>query len=288
MTTHLSDRALLVQLNVSQWTARKLDKKATREVADSNGASRDAGNYHKKLLPMSDSLANIHTMTGDIRREFYANTLPWGLENTHMLPTANYLNFMTTFRKRKSEWDAVVRKFLADYPSLQITAQRFLGKLYNSDDYPDVDDLRRKFSMDLVVMPVPTNDFRVQLADDELAGIQADIQRRVEESSGLAMREAWQRLYDRVKHLVERLSKLDDPKSRFHESTLEHVTEMCKLLPRLNVMDDPNLEAMRYEVEAKLAGLSGDAVKQDAVFRQTKIDEANDIMARMGAFMGGV
>lgn len=284
--THLSDRALLVQLNISQWTARKLDKKATREVADANYASRDAGNYHKKLLPMSDSLANIHTMTGSIRQEFLTNTLPWGLNNTHMLPTANYLNFMTTFRKRKSEWEQVVAKFLMDYPSLQTSAQRFLGTLYNPEDYPDVRDLRGKFSMELVVLPVPTADFRVQLADEELDSIKADLQRRVEENSGIAMRDAWQRLYDRVKHMVERLSKIDDPKSRFHESTLEHVTELCKLLPRLNIMDDPNLEAMRYEVEAKLAGLSGDAVKNDPVLRQSKIDEAQDIMARMGAFMG--
>lgn len=284
--THLSDRALLVQLNVSQWTARKLDKKATREVATSNYASKDAGNYNKKLLPMSDSLANIHTMTGDIRKEFYTNTLPWGLENTHMLPTANYLSFMTVFRKRKSEWELVVNKFLTDYPTLQVTAQRFLGNLYNPDDYPHVRDLRDKFSMDLVVLPVPTNDFRVQLADEELAGIHADIERRIGESTGLAMKEAWQRLYDRVKHMVERLAKIDDPKSRFHESTLEHITELCALLPRLNIMDDPNLEAMRYEVEGKLAGLSKDAMVNDPVFRQTKIDEAADIMARMGAFMG--
>ena len=284
--THLSDRALLVQLNISQWSARKLDKKATREVADANHASRDAGNFNKKLLPMSDSLANIHTMTGDIRKEFYTNTLPWGLENTHMLPTANYLSFMTMFRKRKSEWELVVNKFLTDYPTLQVTAQRFLGNLYNPDDYPHVRDLRDKFSMDLVVLPVPTNDFRVQLADEELAGIHADIERRIGESTGLAMKEAWQRLYDRVKHMVERLAKIDDPKSRFHESTLEHVTELCTILPRLNFTDDPHLEAMRQEVEGKLAGLSKDAMVNDPVFRQTKIDEASDIMARMGAFMG--
>jgi hypothetical protein len=284
--THLSDRALLVQLNISQWTARKLDKKATKAVSDINGAGYDVGNYHKKLLPMSDSLANIHTMTGSIRQDFHTNTLPWGLNNTHMLPTSNYLSFMTTFRKRKSEWEQVVSKFLMDYPSLQTTAQRFLGSLYNIEDYPDVRDLRSKFSMDLVVLPVPTADFRVQLADDELDSIKADLQRRVEENSGIAMRDAWQRLYDRVKHMVERLSKIDDPKSRFHESTLEHINELCKLLPRLNIMDDPNLEAMRYEVEAKLAGLSKDAVVNDPVLRQSKIDEASDIMARMGAFMG--
>lgn len=288
MTTHLSDRALLVQLNISQWSARKGDKKATKQVLDTNGAAVNTGNFHKHLLPMSDSLANIHTMTGDIRKEFYTNTLPWGLENTHMLPTANYLGFMTTFRKRKSDWETAVRKFIVDYPHHQTMAQRSLGGLYNADDYPDVSDLQRKFKIDLVVMPVPPNDFRVELADDELSSIQADITSRIKESSALAMKEAWQRLYDRVEHMVDRLAKLDDPKSRFHESTLDHVTELCNILPRLNFADDPHLEAMRQEVEAKLAGLSKDAVVNDPVFRQTKIDEAADIMARMGAFMGGV
>lgn len=285
MTTHLSDRALLVQLNISQWTARKLDKKATKEVADSNGAAREAGNYNKKLLPMSDSLANIHTMTGDIRREFYANTLPWGLENTHMLPTANYLNFMTTFRKRKSEWQGVVNKFLADYPYLQTNAQRFLGKLYDPADYPDVNDLRRKFDMDLVVMPVPTNDFRVQLADDELSTIHADIQRRVEQSSGLAMKEAWQRLYDHVKLMSERLGNME---GRLYDSLFDNAIELCRILPRLNFTDDPHLEAMRTEVETKLVGHSKEAIKGSPVLRKQVASEAADIMARMGAFMGGL
>jgi len=285
MTTHLSDRALLVQLNVSQWTARKLDKKATREVADANYASRDAGNYNKKLLPMSDSLANIHTMTGDIRKEFYTNTLPWGLENTHMLPTSNYLHFMTTFRKRKAEWETVVSKFLVDYPSLQITAQRFLGNLYNHEDYPDVRDLRAKFNMDLVVLPVPTNDFRVQLADDELSNIHADIQRRVEESSGLAMKEAWQRLYGHVKLMSERLSNTE---GRLYDSLFDNAIELCSILPRLNFTDDPHLEAMRQEVEIKLTGHSKEAIKGSPVLRKQVAEEAADIMARMGAFMGGV
>lgn len=285
MTTHLSDRALLVQLNVSQWTARKQDKKATKEVQLRNGAADGTGNFHKSLLPMSDSLANIHTMTGDIRREFYANTLPWGLENTHMLPTANYLNFMTTFRKRKSEWQAVVNKFLADYPYLQTNAQRFLGKLYDPADYPDVHDLRHKFNMDLVVMPVPTNDFRVQLADDELSTIHADIQRRVEQSSGLAMKEAWQRLYDHVKLMSERLGNME---GRLYDSLFDNAIELCRILPRLNFTDDPHLEAMRTEVETKLVGHSKEAIKGSPVLRKQVADEAADIMARMGAFMGGV
>lgn len=282
--THLSDRALLVQLNISQWQARRLDKRATKEVLTTNNATVDSGRFHKRLLPMSDSLANIHTMTGDIRREFYANTLPWGLENTHMLPTSNYLSFMTTFRKRKAEWETVVRKFLTDYPSLQTSAQRFLGNLYDAADYPEVADLRHKFSMDLVVMPVPTNDFRVQLADDELAGIHADIQRRVEESSTMAMKEAWQRLYSHVKLMSERLGNTE---GRLYDSLFDNAIELCSILPRLNFTDDPHLEAMRQEVEVKLTGYSKEAIKGSPVLRKQVADEAADIMARMGIFMQG-
>jgi len=38
---NLNDRALLVQLSISQWTARKFDKRVTRDVASSHGTTID-------------------------------------------------------------------------------------------------------------------------------------------------------------------------------------------------------------------------------------------------------
>lgn len=100
---NLSDRALLVQLRVSQWTARKYDKRATQEVASNHGTTTAAGRYNKSLLPMNDYLDRVHKKTTHIREKFYDNTLPWGIEGTMMLPTSNYLQFMTDFRRdRKS------------------------------------------------------------------------------------------------------------------------------------------------------------------------------------------
>ena len=82
--------------------------------------------------------------------------------------------------------------------------------------------------------------------------------------------------------------RLADPKNTFHDATYKDAQETCELLTRLNFTDDPNLEAMRQEVEGKLAGLSKDSVVMSPTFRQTKIDEANDIAAKMAAFMGGL
>ena len=164
----LSDKALLVQLSISQWTARKYDKRATEQVASANSAVNAAGRYNKSLLPMNDFLSNVHQKSTLIRKKYYANTLPWGIDGTQILPSANYLAFMNEFRKEKYEWQMIVNQFLAEYESLKYDAQRLLGNLYSDTDYPSKDEIASKFNMDMAIMPVPSGDFRVDIADEEL------------------------------------------------------------------------------------------------------------------------
>lgn len=281
---NLNDRALLVQLNISQWTAKKHDKKATREVAHTAGAIESAGNYHKKLLPMSDALANIHAKSSSIRQHYYENTLPWGIDGTQILPTGNYLNFMTEFRQAKSDWGVLVREFMSQYDTLVADAPRLLGSLYNPKDYPDRITVQAKFDMDLVVMPVPTADFRTSLASDELSRIQNDMEDRLKRASQVAMQDVWQRLYDKVKHMAD---KLDDPKAIFRDSMVENARELCEMLPRLNIADDPNLEALRQQVEASLIR-NPELYRVNPTLRQDTAAEAKAILDKMSVFMGGV
>jgi hypothetical protein len=284
MTMNLSDRALLVQLRVSQWTARKYDKRATQEVASNHGTTTAAGRYNKSLLPMNDYLDRVHKKTTFIREKFYDNTLPWGIEGTMMLPTSNYLQFMTDFRKEKSEWWSLVNLFTDNYTDLKDNAKRVLGGLYNEEDYPTLTDVSRKFNIDMAVFPVPSNDFRTNIASDELQKIQQDVERRVQDAQQQAMKEVWTRLFDRVKHMAE---KLADPKAVFRDSMVDNAKEICALLPRLNFTDDPQLEAMRQDVEAKLIK-HPDALRNDPDLRRDTAAEAKAIMDKMKSFMGGV
>lgn len=281
---NLSDRALLVQLRVSQWTARKYDKRATQEVASNHGTTTAAGRYNKSLLPMNDYLDRVHKKTTHIREKFYNNTLPWGIEGTMMLPTSNYLQFMTDFRKEKSEWWSLVNVFSDNYMDLKDNAKRSLGSLYNEDDYPSVDAIRTKFDIDMAVFPVPSNDFRTNIASDELQKIQQDVERRVQDAQQQAMKEVWTRLFDRVKHMAE---KLADPKAIFRDSMIDNAREICALLPRLNFTDDPQLEEMRQDVEAKLIK-HPEALRNDPDLRRDTAAEAKAIMDKMRSFMGGV
>lgn len=280
---NLSDRALLVQLSISQWTARKYDKKATAEVAVTFNTSKDAGRYNKSLLPMNDYLDRVHKKTTHIREKFYKNTLPWGIEGTMMLPTTNYLAFMTEFRKEKNEWLTLVDDFVDEYPRLQMDAQRVLGGLYADSDYPTPDAIARKFNIDMAVFPVPTTDFRCQIASDELTRIQQDVEARVANAQATAMNEVWQRMFDKVKHMAE---KLADPKAIFRDTLVDNLKDQCAMLSRLNFMDDPNLEALRQQVEGTLASHHPDALRNDPDLRRDTAAEAKAIMDKMSVFMG--
>lgn len=282
---NLNDRALLVQLNISQWTARKYDKRATKDVAAMHNATEAAGRYNKALLPMNDYLDNVQKKATQIRTRYYQNTLPWAMDGTQMLPSANYLSFMTDFRKQKSEWEYTVSLFLENYDYMKDQAKRILGSLYVESDYPSELEVQTKFKMDMAVFPVPSTDFRVQLSNDELNHIRGDLEARLATAQQTAVREVWDRLFDKVKHIAD---KLADPSAIFRDSMLENAREICDLLPRLNFTDDPNLEMMRAEVEAKLASHHPDALRNNLDLRQDTALEAADIMKRMSVFMNGL
>ena len=278
----LNERAVLVSLNMSAWSARKLDKKVTSDVALQHATVSSVGNYHKKLLPDSPSLAAIAKHDGAIRTHFLANTLPWGLKGVHLLPSANFMDYMSDFRQQRVERERLVATFVREYPFLRLAAEKTLKGLFNMDDYPSPNAIADKFSLDLPITPVPENDFRVQLSGDEIDAMRQDLEARIKQSSEAAMQEVWDRLYSRVSNMVERLS---DPEAKFHNSLVENIRDLCELLPKLNFSDDPNLEAMRQQVERELATYDPDMLRHNPVVREKTANEAANILKAMGAFM---
>jgi hypothetical protein len=272
-----AENALLVSLNVSQWTARKLDKKATKEVAINHGVNSSVGSYHKSILPAAYELEAITKSTGAARTFYYANTLPWAMDGARVLPNRNYLEFTTEMRALKSEWETHVNEFVRQYPHLKSQAQLTLNGLYNESDYPT--DVRTKFDFDVSFMPVPQEgDFRIQLAQDEMAKFKDSIVSAEREAN----KDLWERLYDVAKKAADRLR---DPDGVFRDSLVENAVELCDMLPRLNFTDDPQLEAMRREVESVLCGQAPEALRQLPNVREKTVTGLDDILSKMSGYM---
>jgi len=278
----LDERALLVQLNVSQPTMSKRDKKVSEQVAMTNNAITTAGTYHKSLLPNNEYLGNVHKYTTLVRQFFYQNTLPWLSDGTMILPTENYMPFMERFNEMKVEWFRLVDTFINQYPQLQLNAQRDLGSLYNPDEYPTEYELKLKFGMDMTVLPIPSDDFRVDIESSELENIRKQVGEKVESSIENAMREAWQRLYDKVKHIADKLS---DNKNIFRDTMIDNLKELCDVLKRMNITDDVNLENIRQQVDTKLANNNPESLRLDLDLRRQKAIESREILKQMEEYM---
>ena len=282
----LDTKAVLVQLNISQWTARKYDKRVTQEVSDKHNTVGDVGRYNKALLPNNDLLKRIQKKATAIRTEYYANTLGWGVtDGIQLLPSANYMDFMEQFREHRAEWQVLVDEFISQYMQLKDNAERTLGDMYNESDYPEEHELRSKFAMDMTVLPVPSDDFRVEIGSDEMERIADEVRSQVEGAYQSSIKEIWQRLYDKVETMN---AKLSDPKAVFRDTLTENLSDVCDLLTRMNINNDPDLESIRQQVDSELARNHPDALRNDPIKRREVADKSKDIMSKMNVFMGGL
>jgi hypothetical protein len=287
-------RAMLVRLSVSVWNGRRFDRKISEEVTREHGASEESGRWNKHLLggrKAAPSHARTISSAGAMRVVFYAETLPWADEGWRLLPTSNYDVFVDRMRKARARFDADVETFLSDYPGLREKARALLNGMYREGDYPAEHELRSRYGVGIEFSPVPAEgDFRLDLPADQVADIERTTAARVERATADAMRSAWDRLRETVRKLRIRLADTEAREGKgaiFRDSLIENVREVCDVLTRLNVTDDPGLESVRAAVSEELASLNPAALRDFPSERQAAVRKADDILSRMSELYGG-
>ncbi len=284
MSENLQDKAVLVTLAISQWTAHKQDKAVGKAAADAFNVSdaSAAGSYHKVLIAQ-EAIKKVSKVVNEVRTFHYENTLPWDDNGARLLPTANYLKYTQAIQEHKATFEAAVSELVSNYPSLVEEARARLNGMFAESDYPTPSKIRARYDFAVQVDPVPSSaDFRITLQSEELDRIKADIESRVKEIQSKAMHDLWSRLYDAVSHMVERLH---DPKAIFRDTLVSNIVDLVNLLPALNVAEDPDLESMRSRVESILAGLKAEDLREDKALRQETAKDAESILRDMQAYM---
>jgi hypothetical protein len=279
----ITERAMLAAIHISVWTAIKLDRKVSREVAEQHGAYAGAGRYSKQLLREAERLESLRSLSGQIRQYFYKITLPWSDEGYRLLPAHFYFELTTKMREFEQAFAQQVEEFLAVYPSYIEQVRPELNGLFREEDYPSTDKLRNKFGVKLEVLPIPSgNDFRVTLSEEEQARVAREIDNNVRQSLQKGTEDLWTRLKGVVAHMVERLN---EPESRFHSSLVTNIGELVDLLPRLNVNQDEELNRFAGEIKDRLCGYTARELKKNEILRAATANDAVQILAEMDAVM---
>lgn len=286
----LSTRAMLVSLSISQWSGRRLDRDVTAEVNQSHGAEADASRTNKLLLPKS-ALKDIQSIVSETRNGFLDRTLPWMNDGTRIVNAAAYMQHAQWIGKQRSKFEAAVNDFITAYPGHIIEAQKALGKMFKAEDYPDAEDLRKKFSVSVQVLPVPTsNDFRVEISDAQAEMIRKEIEEHVSAATKSAVSDVYRRVAEVTGRMATKLREYKPATATqkadglFRNSLVENIRDLVGLMPGLNITGDPNLARIADELQG-LARFDADYLRSDANARQNVAEEAQAIYDSVSDFL---
>jgi ElaB/YqjD/DUF883 family membrane-anchored ribosome-binding protein len=278
----ISSSAMLVDLSISVWTGRKLDKSVSAEVDASKNTKGKAGNYHKNLLAGSEKLAEIGKLSSSIRNWSYSQTSPWSDAGTRLLPSTLFFDYKAKLAEYEKMFTDKVTEFLAEYDVLVSKAAFQLGDLFNREDYPAVEKVAQKFGMFYTFSPVPeAGDFRVDIGE---AGMR-ELQERYDEAYRVrlngAMKDVWERLHDALSKISERFDYQEgDTKKIFRDSLVENVQELTELLKHLNITNDIQLEEMRKKLMRYFSGTHADMFRGDDDMRANTKQAVDEMLKK--------
>jgi hypothetical protein len=283
----ISSSAVLVELNISVWTANKLDKGATEAVLSNNSASKDSAQVRKNLMAGTDKRKKISDYAAKARLYHNQTTLSWSDKGARLLPTSLFMDYKANMNVYQQNMNTMIEDFYANYADLIDLAKHHMGDLFNPYDYPSIEELRNKFGFRLVFSPLPeSGDFRLDIPKADMVEMQDKYELAFNDRLKDAMREPWEKLHKTLVHISEKLTPNETElaigvsNKRYHDTLITNAQELCGLLTHLNVTKDPLLENARRSLELTMLGVDIEAIKESPDVRSSVKAKVDDILKK--------
>jgi hypothetical protein len=241
----------------------------------------DAARVHKNLFAGTNLRKEIENFAAKVRLFHNQRTLPWADKGERMLPTALFMEYKQTMNAYEQTFDAMCGSFFHAYPELVKDAPTHLGKMHRAEDYPELEEVKLKFGFRRTVKPVPeAGDFRLDIPANDLEEMRAEFNTQQDNKLADAMREPWERLHEMLVGMSKKLDDTSGGKKRYHDTLVTNAQEMCDLLTKLNITNDPKLEQARKSLELTMLGVDIEDIKESPVVRSDVKSKVDNILKR--------
>ena len=277
----IQNKCILCSFSSPYFTGKVRDVKATAKIHSDYNLKKKSGDFYKKIL--ANHVEEIQSAIGRARKFHNENTLPYDRNGRSLLVNNNYFNYVQEMGKYKDAISAKVENLAENLETLIEKDREKLGDLFNIKDYPSKEELRSKYRVTINFEPVPSGDnLFLNLETNEVNKIRGEIEKEVNERIENAVKELARRLYTVVSHLHEVL----EGDGRVFESTVNNIKSMCELIPKLNVLDNPDIEAIGKECMVKLCYFQVDDLKEEGIIRKTVKEDAEKLAERLKNYFG--
>ncbi len=151
-------------------------------------------------------------------------TLPFPEAGIRLLPQNSLGPLATTMQTYRERLQEAARELSGQYDTMKSEAERRLGTLFNTSDYPTT--LDGLFDMEWSVVPIERPQYLVGLHPDVFQQEQARVRERLESAVELAEQAFATELQRLTAHLAERLTGLHDGQPKvFRDSAVDNLWE---------------------------------------------------------------
>jgi hypothetical protein len=280
----IASASMMVELSISTWAARKLDKRASEDITAQNYAAKGVANVNKKLLGECAELDAVQKFASNARTSHYFSTMPWTDSGMRLLPTAQYFKYHQQMTALQAEFTRLVEQFLAAYNWEVTQAQAKLGDLFNVSEYPNVDDLRDKFKFKFTYIPVAP-DWRVDIAEQAQRDLAEQYEAAFTSQVTSAMNDMWNKLHGNLAALVRQLDvDADGKKGRLYQSILDKANDLTDMLETFNITGDPVMQLAARKLKNVLNGVTIEDLKDDEGFRADTKRALDEVIKSLPSF----
>jgi hypothetical protein len=228
----IKNNAMIVSLSVGKPQMTKTDNKATL-AAEKSVNAKNAGRYRKDLYP-NHLIQPIRAVEAAAREYLNRMCYCWG-RGEYLLPAVRFMPFAEHMAKLELQFDQCVTAFLQNWVNVMDLAKDTQGDMFNSADYPDLSDLKRRFRFSIGYSPVTdTDDFRMNMQEEEAEALRKQVEAKTKQQMEDLMREPLERL----RSVVQRLNEVTQKDERVVRNSRNGKTEIKAPIFRDTVCDN--------------------------------------------------
>ena len=300
---NISHSAMLVKLTVTQWTAKKLERGLSREIATNHGNQEQLTKV-TKVLGDHPLLAKFSNIANAARATHALITLPWEDGGVRLLNSQFFFKYDQAMSKHIMDAQECTQQIEQVYESEIIQPMEHkLNGLFNRNDYPN--DIASRFGIRYNVGSMPNSaDFRVNkgLTQAQIDKLKQDIEDKANNDLNDAYKDIYNRINTQVSHLKNKLENYEVvleqvtneygktvtkevTHSAFRDSLVQNVKELCTILPMLNIADDPVITDIGKTMQQELCAFSAETLRINDSAREATVESAASLLDRVKAYI---
>lgn len=281
--TSISDKVILVTVELKGTTGSKVDKNISKEVADSKSANqKELGNFTKKLFGKFPELEQINKYDATQRKNLEKMTVPFA-RNQHLLPSEKLMEYYALLKDIKTNRAKLVKNMMDAIPQRIEAIKQSQGTGFDESMLPSPEEMGAKFYVEHFENMLPEKSSFEKLigVEDIISELQDEFDSKMKTKMDKIESHLNNLLKERLETLRARLYNHTEDSRKIQQRMIDGTIEVAQRTKDLNVTSVESINENADDVMNLLKNLSIDVLSTVSTIRTETIQALDNIISKL-------